>query len=1632
MLGAAWLFVSVLASLSATSPEINDGILGTRASAFAKRSMLEESLLQTKEEATTEKQTADVAADTKKQNTDVEARSAEAQAEEEGKEIEALEGNGEDALMEDNPSERRLLNGRGSSVNLLELSHGERLGKPAAFVDTGAAGSCDYDCYAEKYPDLKKVWCGNTAALAAHWRDHGSKPKENRQCPSSCTKTGCPLTQAQKDAADLAMKKKNALAVAKAQTVMNGYRSEAVNSANSIRNTWFGDYNSKASKLQSDITNVKNIYEQDQNTFAKIAPVVVAKDAEAKAILAQVQSIDKTAYDDRLKEVVRLGGVFDSEAKIAQQEFGVSYSRLVAHQIKAMKARNKEYSAATISAGKQKLKANQQASMDANNGEAKLLKLAMKTGPEMANDLNELEESQFDHEKQQTAVEEAAEAMALTLSNIIDSQNPERPSLEFAKERAEEPIEEYGEESEEKVDDLVETYDEGFDDLHSQIEDIHDATQEAMYVEAESAESADSELAERGTKAINSLKYKGMLQQKKMAGAERAVQNRVPGLAVHLEKLEKVTRLLNEVQSKSLAGITHEGATSTDDLETKYKAKLIAAQDELEAYLRGIAAKMSTLTRTGLSNLQGEAISSVAKSTANWEAYESQKSSNLLSTTRTLDKALNQVAAVEGKFGDQAAGLTGIFQQRDDMRKISVKNDDDASIIKDSAVASQTDTYKLLAEAVMRKLEDIAEARTKGYTAMQTMEKKTSDGMEAKAADLVHEVDTFANKGYDGANVAKADMVFAERKMEEALQSLITIAGFVRNTPLESNHTASKGLDDEKLQEISIADIGATLNKEATEKFNVGMEGVMDTIASTKLKQNTLIDKHVYQINKVADALKEKGIAVIEDETVEKNKENEVLNSLREVATTSKASSERFASEVDNDHSQALREIADSTAKVRNGILVATEKRKTAGEMEAAQSADIFAAYKDEVGKTITEFGNTVSMRTAGLADLSARTQKSVMAEVEQSHASMQEGIADTSAAYVRTTDGYKAFVAYLEGHPLAKPITQAGDAIRYMDAYKRKSEEESMKVFQETSAIDRATHSQVSAAAAALDKDIAGVEGSMNAAQRRLDGDRVTQSDSMRSQMHDIEASGKESISHMRETARGTFDALGSAQREVESESEALENEIRSVTDSVGGRIAGTENKVSSAGHDAQTEASHEESRINVIVNSVKRQGGATDHEVAELERAALGAIGSADPAKMQTEAEMKVTELKRFLDEHVANSESASKSAAKIIRNLLLSTNNEIDMLSEKTKAAGKAVLEPVKMLSQELDPVNIAVDNDVSWARGALQDIHDLAKAFDGHTKQRKQRLDHVHEATESELARAEQMAGFASGEGLQGVIDRLHQAVATDGSIRTQVDEALEPQTEQWRTGINQVFDTLGQSLDLDAISAKASAAAEKRRATMEAMQRAKAGVDAQIRETAKKETMELSKSKHKEDKAIHDAKINDDIQADQKVQTLQGLSDETAKDEAALAYSLGSDADRVRQKNLEVVGQENVLNQAVQRADILASGPGDAPSKGEQQSQTSALQVTIDEFKAEQHRTKMSLIETASTASVSTKSSAAASAAAQTEATAQRFHAVEEKLKMLTSKREHEDEDIATALSKLHHHYHNETATLRTG
>jgi len=210
---------------------------------------------------------------------------------------------------------------------------------------TDAAVSCDYDCYAEKYPDLKKVWCGNTAALANHWRDHGSK-KENRQCPNSCTKTPCagaeptptppptpPPPTPPPTPSDAQKTMANAEAATKLRARMGAYTRDEASKEIELVNGYEPDHIKLVNKIDGTNKFVTQEHQNSLNIFANMKPVVDSlKQSHEKTNTDTGRGRVLLTGDQARLEAIRKA--YQQQSTIAATKFNTGYKNMASDEKK--------------------------------------------------------------------------------------------------------------------------------------------------------------------------------------------------------------------------------------------------------------------------------------------------------------------------------------------------------------------------------------------------------------------------------------------------------------------------------------------------------------------------------------------------------------------------------------------------------------------------------------------------------------------------------------------------------------------------------------------------------------------------------------------------------------------------------------------------------------------------------------------------------------------------------------------------------------------------------------------------------------------------------------------------------------------------------------------------------------------------------------------------------------------------------------------------------------------------------------------------------------------------------------------------------------------------------------------------
>jgi len=1499
---------------------------------------------------------------------------------------------------------------------------------------TDAAVSCDYDCYAEKYPDLKKVWCGNTAALANHWRDHGSK-KENRQCPNSCTKTPCagaeptptppptpPPPTPPPTPSDAQKTMANAEAATKLRARMGSYTRDEASKEIELVNGYEPDHIKLVNKIDGTNKFVTQEHQNSLNIFANMKPVVDSlKQSHEKTNTDTGRGRVLLTGDQARLEAIRKA--YQQQSTIAATKFNTGYKNMASDEKKKETDLSKFLNSEMRREAQDGFELASDAAKDARDGEAALIKQALKNDPNYDAQLGGMENTLETYDGALLTKEEnTAERLNDDVYNLLDSSDLNTQGLTFQKEESQVPLVNFEGDSQDAITEFEEETEEGGITLQDSYADTRDVAKDSMLASASTAGSAAWAVEMRGNDAMSNQQSgsKGMAMHAEKS-TKRMAQN-LPGLSDALDREDNALRGWATAQQTDVNKMNNNFGFKLDALRDGATSNIAGEKEGLELQLDGQGGQLQATLRKDMAQASSGAQQVIASTNGAYDSYAATQMNTLSAAERKLQKTTTKVQQVSSGTGEQAENLQGLSNRINKVRKVEAENLDFTSEQKRSAMATQQSANKEISETTMQYMTKIQDQKTKGQDLLSAATATFGDAITKESADVMFDVNSFSDRGNDEANAVKQGMVMAERQMGVQLEKLEGAALATRNVPAQTVYTSNVGVDAARREQTAQEEMASVVSqhtvalfKQATTTFEHGAQE-----AEQRLQKK--VENQVRLVHGKEEDLRSRMVDAINDQETEKSKQSELGNGLRVVGTGMTGQTNKYELDVAD-----YKRSSDSALELANSKVAST--RQALGTARYSASLDLKQKAKDYVGEFETEqakmigsFSEKSAQAAKQMNDEMASILNSMNLQVEDSHGALQGGFEDGMKVAKHAEEELTKFKQDEAQDLLSPKLAEADAALKSMDDSQRKAAQESNQIIAATqgfSQVNQMTINNALAKQSAMDKGLGDrVEGRMN--ELGLESQLVR--DKFAATMSSVEANAMRSIGDMREEARTAAGSVGSAARDLDSQSLAMSSAMVDQIGRIEARMASETNSVDGAGESARLEGMRASSGIGVLSKNIARESAELDYGAQQLEKAVGGVIAGVDSDSMKAKSGEQFNAFKGMVQEGIDDEQATAKSATNVINNLLFGTNMEMETVAKKVTALGQRVTEPISEIPKQLGSVQAHLNSDEVWARSTLQDLHDLGASFKQHVQQRRERLGYVHDDTEHELERATSMSKMADGGALDGVIARLAQAMHIDQDINWQIEHKLNPQTEHWRTGIGTVFDELGANLDLEAVANRADAAMSRAKMQGQNMDAASQAVEGALRASQKKNELMLAGVQHRQKRLIREAMHNNNLSAQEKIAEVKKIKEEMQKEGQMYASQLANMADATNNEDIETQEKANQLGQLVDRAALIAEGPRDAPKREALAQQTDRVKQSLFILKnpdsVPEFMRQTSLLETAS---ADNKSGAAVAT----------FHAIEEKLATVDKKRDAQESEIEAALEGLMSKGQLDPATLRT-
>jgi len=789
-----------------------------------------------------------------------------------------------------------------------------------------------------------------------------------------------------------------------------------------------------------------------------------------------------------------------------------------------------------------------------------------------------------------------------------------------------------------------------------------------------------------------------------------------------------------------------------------------------------------------------------------------------------------------------------------------------------------------------------------------------------------------AKIGAERANDIKYKMTMAAGDMSVAESMLEDGADLVRTFP---SYVAAEGVklttgsEDAVFKAVALgAELRGYAEEEfgksetiAEEKVEAGQSDISQTIKDSSIRMNGEVDKIAKQVGNAVSGSDEKRSERLAEEGL-----------MNQQYLANKHSADVFDSNVGLEN-QKLHDNLATAAEVAARILGDQSTGRTdniANSLAAANTAE--TDQNERIERAITEYRASMEQYKSSQVrqlenQMSAHLASETAAETRQ-----DEDMAKALTAAGLSDDQIKVVQGLTETDLGATSITAGQEAEGTVKVALTKMNEETENLEINAANIEAEMKEMIVAAGGEQEEAARTLAGQFDLFTNGFDSESSAMVSANQAQLNELKAGAMASLQNIKNAQLTQIANVENAQRQIEAgaagDSTHMADQVAGYATNMysqGAQLNGMENG-------ARSDAQRMQGQINDVFQKLQRESAALISQNSEIEAAGMAELNAVGTGAQVATEHAKLDAYRKEEERAAAQEKGIADQANFGIQGLIALTDATLTSVAKNVVPGIRKVNDARKAIQDKFGAVKGAATTQQLAIRQKLTDMRTKQKDMKDRITSREKQLIKDMEGIGGTLGDAFEMTKYSSPEALQDVIALLGNAVISDSNIQTQVDTQLIPQSEHWRSGIGQIFELLGLTLNMDKITAAAENSMRKEQQLRDQVNAASGEIDASMMASNRLARQMMDEEKKKMKTQMDDIRSRSDLSEGEKAKLIRELREAFDKNSTLILEKAHLIITSQGDTKLNLEQQERLLDSLVARAKSAASAWENPPTR----------------------------------------------------------------------------------------------------
>lgn len=1313
-------------------------------------------------------------------------------------------------------------------------------------------------------------------------------------------------------------------AISAIRTDFNTYQQDAKTAQSNVYNNWKSAFDSAVSTIKGRLDEIKNAHTgADQSFRSQLNTNDPLKNTDRvinTAALASQKHSQKST-----KELSKIEAAFEKTAtrnldsylkQAVSQTDG--FQNAVGARRKQIDARVKQTNVDIGSQGRRLTK-------DLNTWGKKTDDTRSKYEDKFEATSSKLEDLVEHGDEMLTDMEGRVENAEADTTNVVESEDPGSPGMEFKLKEADESVTEAMENAQEELESMSTT---NADDMKYGEEDITTGFADTAAELGDMGRIYLEHIGKSGASLRRSLDKANTANNDAHKALATNVQNeftRAEAVSVQLEELGNKVDHVKDVMHTQLEAMVEKAVEQLEQGFEQQFAAFESQQGSVFQYVESDKEQQDLKAQTHIEQVKQAFISEVQQAASQSASLASQAEAALNQAQVTLGLAEDKISKVQTEMAQQEIKKqlipASLNQVQGAVNHLTTTMDATETVVnaqyKQHVAAGQEAAFqatKIMGDAYASTINDInVKTQLEGSRIQDTA------GMAAEKLNTMvqDKVDQF---GYLKKDVEVADTALGSA--EEMLRKSYELLQAVPDTFSNIGARISEQLRDVAYEAETWAKDQEPLMKKGIEfaktKTSRRYDRMEEEVEDAEERSTKNVDLQSDELTKMLQGALGDQDARRQELLAHRNGLDEDVNSKYE---NMQSMANRWGAALGSDKDGHTETSDKFNAKLQ-------EQKKMFGDIATDTSttgAAVIAQFQQSIGEALGEFSNSVLL-----------TQKNADVAVLEAKKAIREATnADTLAFQAATAKlAAKLKDTLVEQAKLKKQTlsSQGGDeqavadeSLAEVDAAERAVQALLEKMQTGIGRIAQKANDRMQAAVTEHDSDRSDLKLMLNqqlsalsneqTKSQRLFKERITKTDDnfkasarqMSGSMLDMERAMAEEGHSASELAAETSQAIGSEEHRIASQ---MRDDM--VTE-----------QAWQQGHGAEAEREAMQSKQVAVM--AERTGAGVDKEVERAETAAHDHIEHLKPSSKEAALKMEVEQLAKMFESTMHSTELLQDQAETAASHLSENFEGGITAGQLKLAALGhnidKAAEERDNMF-QELDDAQNSSHIDIRSALSQLVELGiDMKIAMNNKALDVQKNIKDAEDA----VGNVSQMASYADGSELERIQAALEVGTAQTQDLWAMVEDEVNPKTREQRKRVGQVFEDSGAALDMDRVEEMANETVTEELSARQRLNQARQDIEQALDAAAKNTSMMLNGVFEKTKHLIDSVEKMEHLSEREKAQKVSAIKAAAARETGKIMASARAEIEREKKAGQEMDDKNQEVGVLIGRAQGLAEG-----------------------------------------------------------------------------------------------------------